>query len=265
MLKNKFNISLIFAFCLFVFTSSTGIAGSKNPFNSIKASIQNNRGDTAYNNKDFEQAFKEYQSAAECGDEYGQFMLAGMYISGMGVKRSPKKYVYWIQQSADQGYSPANYLLGRKYFSSNPSTAAKYFKIAAKKEHESSMYMLGLMYAAGNGVSQNNSEALAWFRRAKAQGFPVDDELLSKSSIQSYLKQKKQNNKKHRKEKLAQQKLVRDIQQALTQLGFNPGTIDGLYGSKTRSAIQAFQRKYGMEPDGRVSTEILKKTKTFLK
>jgi len=267
MLKNRFYTSLILLFCVFAFTSSPSIAASsiKNPFNFSRMNTANDRGDTAYNNKNYAQAFKAYKATAEHGNKYGQFMLAGMYMAGKGVKHSQKKYFHWLQLSADQGYPPANYLMGQKYLSPKPAVAAKYFKLAAKKEHESSMYMLGLMYAAGKGVSQSSSEALAWFRRAKAQGFPVDKQLLNKSSIQSYLKQKNKSNAKVRKKKLAQQKLVREIQQTLTQLGYQPGPIDGLYGGKTRKAIQAFQRKYGMEPDGRASADILRKTKAFLK
>lgn len=254
MLNNRFNVSLILALCLFVFTSSTAVAG----FNNIKANIAKDRGNSAYENKDYAKAFKEYQFAAERGDEYCQFMLACMYIAGEGVNRNSKKYYYWIQQAADQGYPPANYLLGRKYLPSKPSSAVKYFKLAAKKEHESSMYILGLMYAAGNGVSQSISEALAWFRRAKAQGFPVEKQLLTKSGIQSYLQQKSKSHAKAQKQKLAQQKMVREIQQTLAQLGYNPGPIDGLYGKKTRAAIQAFQKKEGLKVDGEATVDVLR-------
>ncbi|MCD6580479.1 MAG: SEL1-like repeat protein [Desulfuromusa sp.] len=270
MLKNRFNISLILVLCLFAFTGCANVVDSvksnmQKSGNLVKASIIKDRGDAAYDNKDYAQAFKAYQSAAELGEKYSQFMLASMYMAGEGVQRSPKKYFHWIQLSANNGYPPANYLVGRAYLPSNPPAAAKYFKIAAKKEHGSAMYMLGWMYATGKGVSQSTSEALAWFRRAEAQAFPVESQLLSKSSLQSYAKQKNISSAKTQKKKLTQQKLVREIQQVLTELGYKPGPIDGLFGSKTRTAIQAFQRKYGMEPDGRANSEILKKIKVFLK
>jgi peptidoglycan hydrolase-like protein with peptidoglycan-binding domain len=43
---------------------------------------------------------------------------------------------------------------------------------------------------------------------------------------------------------------VRLLQAALTALGFDPGTIDGVFGSRTRAAVLAFQRARGLAADG---------------
>jgi peptidoglycan hydrolase-like protein with peptidoglycan-binding domain len=34
---------------------------------------------------------------------------------------------------------------------------------------------------------------------------------------------------------------VRDLQQALKSLGYDPGSIDGVFGARTESAVKAFQ------------------------
>ena len=47
------------------------------------------------------------------------------------------------------------------------------------------------------------------------------------------------------------------IQRRLNELGYNAGTPDGLFGNKTRSAIQAFQRDNGMATDGVASRSLL--------
>jgi len=252
---------LVFAGCADVVDSVK--SGIQQSGDFIKASTEKGKGDTAYNKGDYARAFTAYQSAAELGEERSQFILANMYMAGEGVQRDPKKYFYWMEQSADNGYPSANYLVGRAYLPSHPSVAAKYFKNAADKEHGSSMYMLGWMYAVGKGVPQSNAEALAWFRRAKAQAFPVEAQLLSESSLQSYVKQENTRHAKTRGKKQTQKKLVSAIQQELTRLGYKPGPVDGLFGSKTRTAIQSFQRKNGIEPVGRATDEILKKLKTF--
>ncbi|MDD5018580.1 MAG: peptidoglycan-binding protein [Eubacteriales bacterium] len=43
---------------------------------------------------------------------------------------------------------------------------------------------------------------------------------------------------------------VRAVQTALKSIGFDPGGIDGIYGSKTEKAVKAFQTARGLEVDG---------------
>jgi hypothetical protein len=40
------------------------------------------------------------------------------------------------------------------------------------------------------------------------------------------------------------------LQTALTKLGFDPGPVDGIPGSRTRAALVAFQTSAGLQPDG---------------
>jgi membrane-bound lytic murein transglycosylase B len=57
------------------------------------------------------------------------------------------------------------------------------------------------------------------------------------------------------------QRLTRDqlmqIQHQLSQLGFDPGNVDGIPGSKTRLAIRAYQKAAGLPPDGHASASLL--------
>ena len=43
---------------------------------------------------------------------------------------------------------------------------------------------------------------------------------------------------------------VIDLQTRLKAQGFNPGTIDGIFGPNTKSAVMAFQRSKGLVQDG---------------
>lgn len=54
---------------------------------------------------------------------------------------------------------------------------------------------------------------------------------------------------------------VMAIQKRLKALGFDPGTVDGDFGSKTRAAVVAFQKKNGCVPDGFITA----KNKTWKK
>src|SRR4051812_41184528 len=44
--------------------------------------------------------------------------------------------------------------------------------------------------------------------------------------------------------------VVRQLQSALHGLGYNPGAIDGQFGSRTEAAVKAFQRAQGIAADG---------------
>ena len=54
---------------------------------------------------------------------------------------------------------------------------------------------------------------------------------------------------------------VEAIQKWLKALGHDPGTVDGIYGSKTRAAVVAFQKKNDCVPDGIITA----KNKTWRK
>jgi DNA invertase Pin-like site-specific DNA recombinase len=50
---------------------------------------------------------------------------------------------------------------------------------------------------------------------------------------------------------------VREVQRRLSSLGYHTGPIDGLYGPRTRSAVQWFQIKHGLRPTGVVAATTL--------
>jgi len=43
---------------------------------------------------------------------------------------------------------------------------------------------------------------------------------------------------------------VTQIQQRLQELGYDPGTADGIYGTRTQNAVIAFQKDQGLDADG---------------
>ncbi len=51
--------------------------------------------------------------------------------------------------------------------------------------------------------------------------------------------------------------MMRDIQQALVDAGFNPGPVDGKSGAKTVAAIDAFQKQNGI-PAGKIDKRTLR-------
>jgi len=51
---------------------------------------------------------------------------------------------------------------------------------------------------------------------------------------------------------------VKTIQQKLKNWGYYKGSVDGIYGSKTKEAVRYFQRKNGLTVDGIVGNKTLK-------
>ena len=65
----------------------------------------------------------------------------------------------------DESYSA----LGRGDY----GTALKGFRTLAERGDADAQSHLGVMYAAGRGVSQNDAEAVRWYREAADQGNPI--------------------------------------------------------------------------------------------
>lgn len=47
------------------------------------------------------------------------------------------------------------------------------------------------------------------------------------------------------------------VQSLLSSLGYEPGAIDGLFGTRTRTAIEEFEREHGLPVTGEVSPDLL--------
>ncbi len=80
-----------------------------------------------------------------------------------------------LRLSASEGDSDAMYLLGMMYseghgVSVNHLEAAQWFLKAAELGNHSAQFMLGAMYQAGQGVTKTVQEAIRWWRKAAEQG-----------------------------------------------------------------------------------------------
>ena len=57
---------------------------------------------------------------------------------------------------------------------------------------------------------------------------------------------------------------IRQIQSALTNAGYDPGSVDGKMGRKTKDAIRAFQRANNLPVDGKVGKKTWQALKEYL-
>ena len=59
---------------------------------------------------------------------------------------------------------------GAAYKRGDYATAMEGFRVHAEQGHALAQYSLGVMYAEGKGVPENDAEAVKWFRKAAEQG-----------------------------------------------------------------------------------------------
>ena len=76
---------------------------------------------------------------------------------------------------ADQGMAAAQYKLGVMYANGegvpeNDAEAVKWYRKAADQGSVNAQFNLGNMYANGRGVPENDAEAVNWYRKAADQG-----------------------------------------------------------------------------------------------
>ena len=81
-----------------------------------------------------------------------------------------------IKRAAEQGDADAQNSLGVMYakgqgVAQNDAEAVKWLREAAEQGEAKAQSNLGAMYTEGRGVAQNDVEALKWFRKAAEQGF----------------------------------------------------------------------------------------------
>ena len=81
-----------------------------------------------------------------------------------------------IRQAAEQGVAMAQFNLGVMYdrgegVPEDDSEAVEWYRKAAEQGLPGAQYNLGLMYANGEGVPEDDQEAVKWYRKAAEQGY----------------------------------------------------------------------------------------------
>ena len=98
------------------------------------------QGLSAYEQSDYQTAFKLWLPLAEQGEANVQLNLGVMYANGQGVKQDDVEAVKWYRKAAEQGNANAQMILGTVYF-------------------------------LGKGVQFNKALAKEWFGKACDNGY----------------------------------------------------------------------------------------------
>jgi uncharacterized protein len=83
--------------------------------------------------------------------------------------------VKWYRLAADQGHASAQFNLGIMYangrgVSQDDTEVVKWYRLAADQGHADAQFALGLMYALGRGFPQDDVLAHMWFNLAATRG-----------------------------------------------------------------------------------------------
>lgn len=147
-------------------------------------------------------------------------------------------------------------------------TAFQEFQTSAQAGDADSQYMLARLYADGKGTLQDYVEAHKWANLAAARGHKKAAELresLTERMTQRQIAEAQTAAGEWRSsargsasssDSASLSYSVANVQRLLNDLGYDAGPVDGLMGSKTRSAIRAYQIDNALPTSGRPSRSL---------
>ncbi len=222
------------------------------------------------------------EQAAELNVPSAKVELAEILLAGDGVPADPNRAIELLEAAGAEGSSRAFVTLGRAYETGNglpedKGQAIALYRQAAEGGDSGAQIRLGDVYRNGSGLPRDPVEARRLFEQAsrsgeawgvlrlaemdvKGEGGPVDLERAIARYGEALKGARRQNlidAAKRGLEALPKPALVRTVQVWLQREGFDPGVADGVSGSRTRSAIEAFERSNGLSPTGEVSPELI--------
>ncbi len=233
---------LLFLFCLLLLaTAATAAADAP-------------KGVASPAGRDSADEFAYWRSLAEGGDAEAQFNLGLIYDSGRGVPVDYAQAARWYRRAAKQGYAPAQYTLGLLYVGGygvprDYVQAYKWLQLAAAQKHEYAIESRDDLVV--RMIPEELREA-QWLVRVWRAGIaPAPRTVFTQRSDAVG------GNEMRARPSSPPADLVREIQSALTALGFDPRSVDGVFGLATRAAIRQFQEAMQLPQTGAASQEIL--------
>lgn len=126
----------------------------------------------AYNDHDFTGALAHWMPLAQDGDARAQYSLGKLFeTGGEGLPVDRPQALEWYGKAAEQGIAAAFNNLGLMHAQDGkPTQAAEFWKKAAERNHPMGQYNLALAFFRGEGVSEDQGQAVFWFHQAAKSG-----------------------------------------------------------------------------------------------
>ena len=233
-----------------------------------------------------------FEQSAKAGSALAEFKLGVMNEKGDGVAPDMPRAMDWYRASANHGNVQAMHNLAVLYTAQAGGApdypeAAKWFEQAANFGLKDSQYNLAVLNANGLGLPKDAGKAYKWFSIAAARGDAdagKQRDALRKSllagkaaEVDAEIKAwraKPQDRKANTADTLGVSlgeaapamgsKAATDIgavQKMLSQLGYDPGTLDGTLTGQTHDAIKTFQERSGLPATGEIDEALTAKLK----
>jgi hypothetical protein len=133
------------------------------------------RGNTAYLDRRYDEAFRLFLEAAKAGNADAMSYVASMYDNGMGgVSQNSEQALQWYEKGAAAGSTDAMLNLGKKYsegyhVTRNVQQGIQWYEKGAAAGNAMAMYNLGYMYEHGEGTL-DYQQARNWYEKSAAAG-----------------------------------------------------------------------------------------------
>ncbi len=216
-----------------------------------------------------------------------EYWLGSLYENGQGLAKVLEAAKLWYGRAAEAGnrmsmHNLAAFYAGGQLGAQDFAEAAKWFEQAASRGLTDSQFNLGMLYARGLGVTQDLEMSYKWFGIAARSG--DKDAIAARDDIARSLDADAVGRlnavvaswtpapidlaanfapigtwmaKFDPGETIDNRDIVLSVQKALSKLGFDVGTPDGLTGPKTAIAIKSFEHATGMSEIGLINPRLL--------
>lgn len=149
--------------------------------------------------QDYQQAKIWFEKSAKQGNPYAEHYLGMMYLGGLGVEYKPKQAEYWFKRAVKQDLAEAKFALGELYFYSHvykvktkmtKKEILSLYQQSAEQGFAPAQYKLGIFYQTGimssksqkinlfdlvaNSTTINNEDmqkAIIWLETSAVQGY----------------------------------------------------------------------------------------------
>lgn len=206
----------------------------------------------AYARGDYTAAIDAWQVQAAKGSAEAQYNIGVLYDLGQGVERDDALAVRWYRQAAIRGLAAAQFNLALKLMrgegiATDNIRAYMLFDLAADTDNaaKAKRDQLGAAMAPGE-VAQASRLA-----RIARDG---DSKTVIREAMTGILPEDEYS---PAQKALLESQLTKPVQKALTELGYDPGPVDGAAGPATRTAIRAFQSDNELKVDGQITQKLL--------